>query len=434
MGIEPGTRIGQNVRLERKLGEGGMGSVWVADHLTLNTKVAVKFISADVSKQPDLITRFTREATAAAQIKSPHVVQIFDHGVTPDGHPYIVMELLEGEDLGKRIERCGVIAAPEVASIIAQAGKALGKAHAAGIVHRDIKPDNIFLAESDGDVFVKVLDFGIAKRVQGDAMHMTSTGAMVGTPYYMSPEQVLSAKDVEPRSDLWSLGVVAYHALTGTLPFRAETLGALCVAINGGTFPKPSSLRPELGGAIDEWCERAMAREPAARFATAREMTEALQRASSGIADSPPGAALPPPPTTGAMPAQTLMEASVTASARRQGASVRVLALAAAAIGLVGVIGVGIGVLALKAAARPEPAAIELSEESGLHSATAGQEVAAEEPPSPAPPASQEPAPSATPADSTAAVPTAAPIRRTAPAPTRAPRPKPAPTKRDYGF
>jgi eukaryotic-like serine/threonine-protein kinase len=439
MGIEPGLRIGQNVRLERQLGQGGMGSVWVADHLTLNTKVAVKFISADVFKQPELITRFTREATAAAQIKSPHVVQIFDHGVSADGHPYMVMELLEGEDLGKRIERCGAVMPADLASIISQVCKALSKAHSLGIVHRDIKPDNIFLTESDGDLFVKVLDFGIAKRVQADAMHMTSTGAMVGTPSYMSPEQVLSSKDVDPRSDLWSVGVVAYHALTGWLPFRAETLGALCVAINAGSFPLPSQLRPELGAAFDAWFQRAIAREPADRFVTAREMAEALQRTVSALDGSGVSctAGSSQPSTLGVMPAQTLMDASVTASKRHS--SVPVLALAAGAIGLVGVIGVAVGVLALKSSP-PRSDASELGPEAARAAPadSAGQDVIASAESAPIPSSSAPPAASVAPADSGTAPPAAAPSRRSAPGPTapaiRKTGPPPEQTKRDYGF
>jgi eukaryotic-like serine/threonine-protein kinase len=281
MGLGPGTLIGQSVRLKRLLGQGGMGSVWVADHLALQTEVAVKLISAEIAQNSEAVARFQREATAAAQLKSPHVVQIFDHGVMPEGLPYIVMELLEGHDLGRRIQEQGTLPVGEVVSIVSQVCRALGKAHTRGIVHRDIKPENIFLTDSDGELFVKVLDFGIAKHGQDSAMNMTSTGAMVGTPYYMSPEQVMSSKGVDFRSDLWSLAVVAYNALTGRLPFSAETLGALCVAINTASFEPATRVRPDLPASLDTWFERALNRSPDKRFESARSMAETLQAATS---------------------------------------------------------------------------------------------------------------------------------------------------------
>jgi eukaryotic-like serine/threonine-protein kinase len=278
--VGPGTVIGSNVRLKRLLGQGGMGSVWVGEHAALETEVAVKFMSAEIATQPEAVARFKREASAAAQLKSPHVVQVFDHGVTPHGVPFIVMELLEGEDVGKRVGRLGQLPVAEVATIVTQACKALGKAHARGIVHRDIKPDNIFLVDSEGEMFVKLLDFGIAKRVEDAALHMTGTGTMVGTPYFMSPEQVMSAKDADHRADLWSLAVVAYNALTGRVPFFAETLGALCVAIHSGYHAPVTRDRLDLPAALDGWFHRALARDPAARFASAKQMAQEFARAA----------------------------------------------------------------------------------------------------------------------------------------------------------
>src|SRR5262249_44988052 len=157
-----------------------------------------------------------------AQIKSPHVAQVFDHGVTADGAPYIVMELLDGEDLKQRVRRLGPLPPAEVARIISQAASALGRAHRLGIVHRDIKPDNLVSLDIEGELFVKVLDFGVAKGALGGNLAMTSTGSVVGTPMYMSPEQILSAKHVDFRADLWALSVVAYFALTGHTPFAGE--------------------------------------------------------------------------------------------------------------------------------------------------------------------------------------------------------------------
>ncbi|WP_437668758.1 protein kinase domain-containing protein [Sorangium sp. So ce131] len=281
-----GQQVTSTLKLSRQLGKGAMGSVWVADHLALGTQVAVKFMSPAYAEQGGFVERFRREAMAAAQIKSPHVAQVFDHGVTPDGAPYIVMELLEGEDLKRRIERLGVLAPTEVALIVGQTAKALGRAHQLGIVHRDIKPDNIFLLDVEGEPFVKVVDFGVAKRVQGGAageLGMTSTGSVLGTPLYMSPEQLLSAKHVDYRADLWGLAVVAYHALTGQVPFRGETLGALSVVLHTGIFTPPSAVRPELSPAIDAWMKKALQLDPAARFSSARQMAEALSGAVLGV-------------------------------------------------------------------------------------------------------------------------------------------------------
>jgi serine/threonine-protein kinase len=307
--LAAGTQINANVRLVRLLGEGGMGSVWVADHLTLGTQVAVKFLSANLAKEQASIARFAHEATAAAQIKSQHVVQIFDHGVFDGGLPYMVMELLEGEDLNRRLERTGPMPVDELSRVVTQVCRALGKAHAVGIIHRDIKPDNIFLLDQDGELFVKVLDFGIAKRTnQAHSKVVTTTGAMVGTPYYMSPEQMFSSKHVDFRADLWSLGVVAYHCLTGHVPFEGETLGGLCVAIEKGVFDPPSKANPALPPAVDAWCLRALHRDPASRFSSAREMADALAEAArlpagaSGSLPASPSSSSSPAPSSSATP------------------------------------------------------------------------------------------------------------------------------------
>jgi serine/threonine-protein kinase len=273
-----------SVRLERLLGEGGMGSVWLADHTTLHTRVVVKFISADHVTNADALTRFSREAAAASQVKSPHVVQTLDHGVTADNLPYIVMEHLEGEDLENHLAKNRVLRAKDVLELVGQLCKALEKAHAAGIVHRDIKPSNIFLCDAgDGGLFVKLLDFGIAKGGRLPALDGgTKTGSMMGSPYYMSPEQVVGSKEVDFRSDLWSVGVVAFECLSGRRPFEAETLGGLAIKIHTEDLPRASSLNPALTPAIDRWFERACARAPESRFASARELSEQLAAAVGG--------------------------------------------------------------------------------------------------------------------------------------------------------
>ena len=192
--LTAGRLVTANVRLLSVLGQGGMGSVWRADHLTLDVQVAVKFISHEVAKRdPGLRDRFRREASIAAKIKSPHTVQIFDHGTMSDDTPFIVMELLEGKSLGDRLEgEC--LEVDETAVLVSQVAEVLARAHDMGIVHRDLKPDNLFLIEPGYEMFVKVLDFGVAKHTGLPQQSMTTTGAMIGTPFYMSPELIESPR------------------------------------------------------------------------------------------------------------------------------------------------------------------------------------------------------------------------------------------------
>jgi len=294
-----GMMVTPSVRLVRPLGEGGMGAVWVADHLALSTQVVVKFIASGLRGSKEAHDRFTREAAAASQVKSPHVVQTFDHGITADGTPYIVMELLEGKDLGAYLDEHGSLAPDLVVDIVAQLARALDRAHEKGIVHRDIKPGNIFLCDGggSGELFVKLLDFGIAKGVELPNVDSgTKTGSMIGSPFYMSPEQILGSKGIDHRSDLWSVGVVAYEALTGRKPFDAETMGGLAIKIHSEPLPVPSAVRPDLPAPVDAWFARACARNPSERFTTTRELAEELARAAGG---QMPRSLQPPRITTG---------------------------------------------------------------------------------------------------------------------------------------
>lgn len=298
-GSEPvsGSLVTPNVRLVRPLGAGGMGSVWIADHLALHTQVVVKFIASDLASNDDALSRFRREAAAASQVKSPHVVQMLDHGITEEGTPFIVMELLEGRDLAAQLEGHGRLDPDRVAEIVTQLARALGKAHERGIVHRDIKPHNVFLCDAgNGELFVKLLDFGIAKTNAGQKVDSgTKTGSMMGSPYYMSPEQVVGSKDVDHRSDLWSVGVVAYEALTGVRPFEAETVGGLAVQIHSAPLPVPTSANGLLPKAVDAWFAKACSRDVATRFQSAKELADALSAAIHGHAPAP---AVPLPATT----------------------------------------------------------------------------------------------------------------------------------------
>jgi len=278
--LAPGQQIDTHLTLRERLGAGGLGEVWTADHARLGAEVAVKVL-LQVAPSSDALERFRREARAVAQLGSPYTVQVFDFGVSPQNRPYIVMERLRGEDLHQRIERLGPMPVGEVSRVVEQVCSALDTAHRAGIVHRDIKPANVFLVDTGAGFHVKVLDFGIAKQLATASHEMTATGAMLGTPYYMSPEQLMDPKRVGPASDLWSVAVMAYAALCGTLPFHGETVGALSVAIHQGHFTPPNVHRPDLPPGFVAWMQRALNVEPTRRHASAVELSRTFQQAAN---------------------------------------------------------------------------------------------------------------------------------------------------------
>jgi serine/threonine-protein kinase len=293
------------------IGRGGMGSVWEGRHTSLGTHVAIKFIEKEYADNEEARKRFDNEARAAAALQSKHAIQIHDHGVTEDGKPYIVMEMLVGEPLDKRIDRVKIIPLRETAFILQQVCRGLQKAHEHGIVHRDIKPENIFLVKSpdDDEEIAKVLDFGIAKIRTGGAdaavSNNTRTGAVLGTPFYMSPEQARGLRDIDHRTDLWSLGVIAFKCTTGRLPFEGESLGDLLVKICTVPIPMPSQYNPQLPPSFDAWFSRALDRDPNRRFATASEFAEALAYAaglSVKARSTPIGSAPQYGPPPGMMP------------------------------------------------------------------------------------------------------------------------------------
>ncbi len=277
--MRAGEQVTPQVRLVRAIGAGGMGSVWVADHLTLKTQVAVKFILAGRENESDARERFSREAEAAAQVKSPHVAQIFDHGVTDDGIPFIVMELLEGEDLGRHLQRNHRVQLREAAAIVTQVCRALGRAHSKGLVHRDVKPANIFLCDvGTPERFVKLLDFGVAKVMGTDPASVTKSGSITGTPAYMAPEQLLGNKDIDHRADLFSVAVLAYELLTGRRPVVEDTAVAIALRLHTRGMPPASEgmpeLSPELVPHVDEWFAKAWAIDPKDRYDSATTMAE----------------------------------------------------------------------------------------------------------------------------------------------------------------
>lgn len=311
--LEPNRVLVGRYKLETRLGAGGMGTIWRAEHLVLQAPVAVKLIDREAVPDEDTVARFLREAKAAAALRSPHVVQIIDYGV--DGKiPFMVMELLEGENLAQRLKRARRLSRQDTARILTHVGRAMVRAHEAGIVHRDLKPDNVFLVRNEDEEHAKVLDFGVAKVEEaalGAEGTRTRTGSILGTPYYMSPEQAQGNKTVDHRSDLWSLGVIAFECLTGKRPFYSDGLGDLVLTICVRDLPVPSDVAPVPLG-FDRWFARACARDPEARFQNAREMTEALREAlgleardintdTPEISVASRGSSGPPPESTDAL-------------------------------------------------------------------------------------------------------------------------------------
>jgi serine/threonine-protein kinase len=472
-GLHEGYVVSDRFRLQKILGRGGMGSVWVAQHLSLHIDVAVKFIDGRLAGREDLRSRFAQEARTAARIQSPHVVHILDYGFDGD-RPFIAMELLHGETLRSRLVREGRLPRGDVATIVSQAAKGLSRAHALGIVHRDLKPDNLFLCkDDDGALHLKILDFGIARDEGpiGAAPHRTGTGQLLGTPAYMSPEQALARSQVDFRSDLYSLAVVAFHCLTGRLPFETEALGDLVVALTTSEPPVPSSVAAGLTAGIDSWFQCAFRKEPAARFASAKEMADTFALAcldAAGAYDATvlappgptPGAARPSAPertrvmtgivAPGALQAPTLADTPVRVAGAapdtfigqyasqagrprvaRGGPPAVVLALAGVVVA-VGLAGVGLVAARSRQAPDAGPAAATVLAPAATVSAAPSS-----------PPSASAPAPEAPPALSASASPPPAPSPpRTAPprrggspktAPVSTSATKPAPTN-DYGL
>jgi len=266
-----------------------MAEVWVADDLRLEREVAVKLISLQALRdgKEAVRARFEREAKAVAKIKNPHVVEILDTGVLDDSRPFIVMELLEGQTLGQRLKELRLLPLEEIVTIVVQVAKALRAAHKLGVVHRDVKPDNIFILHADDaeeDTLVKVVDFGIAKQHSGRQYgELTTDRMLLGTPEYMSPEQWDNPKSVDARSDLWALGVVTYKMITGRVPFRSAGIGGLVKQVSAGAYEPPSALVDALPMGIDEWFERVLCVDRDGRFGSASEMAKAFVTVVGGV-------------------------------------------------------------------------------------------------------------------------------------------------------
>jgi eukaryotic-like serine/threonine-protein kinase len=318
--VAMGDVVAGKYRVDHVLGAGGMGIVVAAMQLELDRRVAIKFLLRAVAKNEEVVARFSREARAAARMQGEHVARVLDVGALPDGLPYMVMEHLEGSDLAERISVQRGMPLEEIARIVIEACDALAEAHAAGIVHRDLKPANLFLArQPDRTTTVKLLDFGISKAPTGSA-GITSTQAVIGSPVYMSPEQLVSAKNVDHRSDIWSLGVVLFEALAGVPPFNAESMPQIVTRILHTPAPRMLETRPDLPPQVDQLVAACLEKDPAARPQNVAQLAAGLAQytpdgarlveriarvlghdvpaRSQNVMPSgpPPGMQLPPPP------------------------------------------------------------------------------------------------------------------------------------------
>lgn len=283
MTLSEGDVIAGKYELKRPIGEGGMGIVFAANHKQLGTQVAIKILRDEVLADPEAVARFDREARAAASLDSPHVLRIFDVGRLESGVPYMVSELLDGVDLGVELDRRKQLPLAEAAAYVAQAAEAMAAAHARGVIHRDLKPTNLFLTRPSGRTVLKILDFGISKVIDDANGKMTTTQSAFGTPLYMSPEQVRSTKTVDHRTDVWSLGVIFYELVTGTMPFRGETLTAVAVSITVDPLEPPSHRNPELPKEIDVIVATALAKAPEDRFESMMAFCDAVRPFADGF-------------------------------------------------------------------------------------------------------------------------------------------------------
>ena len=271
--------------VERVLGTGGMGIVVAARHEQLEQLVAIKLMRDDAVGNDDAVARFLREARAAAKLRSEHVARVLDVGTLESGAPYMVMEYLEGSDLAQVLASRGPMSIEETVRLLLQACEAVAEAHAAGIIHRDLKPQNLFLAHAvDGSPKLKVLDFGISKAIGqanvGHGANLTGTRVMLGSPYYMAPEQMMSSRDVDERVDIWALGIVLFELLTGRCPFEADTMPGLCHKVVNDPPPPVSELRADVPRGLAAIIERCLMKDPAHRFACAGDLAAALTRFS----------------------------------------------------------------------------------------------------------------------------------------------------------
>ncbi|HVV16389.1 MAG TPA: protein kinase [Polyangia bacterium] len=302
----PGEILGGKYRLVRVIGEGAMGRVYEAQHAIVGRRFAVKVLQAELAREPALLERFHREARAAGALESENLASIVDFGHTGDGLPYIVMELLVGEDLSKLIEREGPLPVARVVALGVQTCRGLAAAHNAGIVHRDLKPANLFVTRrGDGSDLVKILDFGIAKlesAAEAQLLNLTRTGSTMGTPLYMSPEQARGEKELDHRADIYATAVILYEALSGRMPHQGDSYNALLHHILTQPAPPLTALRPDVPAAVAEAIHAALSPNRDERPQSAMELARALSGYAADV--TPPYLRRSP---TAVMPAATTM-------------------------------------------------------------------------------------------------------------------------------
>jgi serine/threonine-protein kinase len=373
--VQAGDILDGKYRVERVLGVGGMGVVVAATHTQLNQRVALKFLLPAALGNTQIIERFAREARAAVQIQSEHVARVIDVGTLPTGSPYMVMEFLEGSDLAEVVEKGGAMPAQQAVGYVLQACEAIAEAHSLGIVHRDLKPANLFLARrSARDSVVKVLDFGISKTSETGSSGLTQTSAVMGSPYYMAPEQMMSSKDVDARCDIWALGIILYELLTGAPPFVADTMAEIVYMVTQRDPPALLEKRPDLPPELAEVISRCLMRDKAQRFANVAKLAAALVPFGPARGDISLeriarvlGASVPPSGTEAHAPARMQATASTWANSHAGLRSAPRGPLIAACIA--GVLVLVVGITVAWRASRPREAAAPLAASSTLATA-----------------------------------------------------------------
>jgi serine/threonine-protein kinase len=378
MGLQIGDTIDDKYRIVKLLGEGGMGAVYEGENVRIHRRVAIKILHSNVASSEDAVQRFEREAQAAGRIGSEHIVEVLDLGDLPGGDRYMVMEYLDGQSLSDRITGAGRLSPQITASIIIDMLTGLKAAHEAGIIHRDLKPDNVFLLTNKNGKkdFVKIVDFGISKFSSlGGEFSMTRTGAVMGTPYYLSPEQAKGERELDARADLYAVGVILYEAAAGRVPFDGETFNELLFKIVLEPSPPLSTYVPDIDTHFAAIVEKAMARNPALRFQTAEEMKQAL----AGWLEGQPAAPELLASANAAIAARSEMKSQTAfdgnagtvmqtngawantnaSAAASQDSKKKIIAAAAAAVILLG----GFGIYAMKSSEADAQTAAALAEE-----------------------------------------------------------------------
>jgi serine/threonine-protein kinase len=467
--VQEGDILDGKYRVDRVLGAGGMGIVVAATHVHLNTRVALKFLLPAAMGTPQIIERFAREARAAVQIQSEHVARVTDVGSLPTGSPYMVMEYLEGHDLAQAIERNGAMPVEQAVGYVLQACEAIAEAHSLGIIHRDLKPANLYLARRPGrDPMVKVLDFGISK-TKDAAAGLTQTASVMGSPYYMAPEQMMSSKDVDARADIWALGIILYELLTGKAPFQGDTMAAVVFQVTQRDAAPLREVRPDVPEGLAAVVSRCLLRDPTQRYENVARFAAALVPFGPARSDISLerisrvlGASMRPPSVEPGERSSSPMRATSSTWASSQPGTARAKGAQKAVLGAVGalvlLIGVGVAWRALRSgdaskgqdpsttttsaaapapntstapsAAAPPPtqAALVPLVETNLSNLPAPAPVAPSAGSAPSKPVRGRPSPKPTPAAPVAAAPAAAPP------PAPAPAPAPPPPSRGGGL